>query len=58
MCAVGRFALLSKADVKSAFCLLPIHPSAFNTLEFYFEGGFYFDHCLPMGYSVGFLLLF
>lgn len=26
---VGNFALLAKADIKSAFRLLPIHPSVF-----------------------------
>lgn len=49
---VGQSDLLAKADIKSAFCLLPIHPSAFNSLGFYFNECFYFDHCLPMGCSV------
>lgn len=49
---VDQLALVAKADIKSAFCLLPIHPSAFNSLSFYFNDCFYFDCCLPMGCSV------
>lgn len=44
--------LLAKADIKSAFRLLPIHPSCFNSLGFQFQGQFYFDRCLPMGCSL------
>lgn len=49
---VGGSALLARVDVKSAFRLLPIHPSAFNSLGFRFEEEFYFDRCLPMGCSL------
>lgn len=34
--------LLTKADIKSAFRLLPIDP-VFNSLDMYFEGNYYFD---------------
>lgn len=30
----GIGALMAKADIKSAFCLLPLSPSAFNSLGF------------------------
>lgn len=43
---------LAKADVKSVFRLLPIHPSAFNSLGFYFQDSYYFDKCLWMGCSL------
>ena len=49
---VGPTAYLAKADIKSAFRLLPIHPSDFHLLGFKFEGGFYYDRCLPMGCSI------
>lgn len=50
--SVGSSALLAKADIKSAFHLLPVHPMAFNSLGFYFQGRYYFDKCLPMGCSL------
>lgn len=46
---LGHKALLAKMDIKSAFRLLPIHPTAFNSLGFYFNDHCYFDKCLPMG---------
>lgn len=49
---LGHSALLAKADIKSAFRLLPIHPTAFNSLGFYFNNSYYFDKCLPMGCSL------
>lgn len=49
---VGCAALIAKADIKSAFRLLPIHPDSFNSLGFHFYGQFYFDRCLPMGCSL------
>lgn len=33
----GTGALMAKADIKSAFRLLPIHPSGFNSLGFQFD---------------------
>lgn len=48
----GHGALMSKTDIKSAFRLLPIHPDGFNSLGFYFDGAYYFDKCLPMGYTL------
>lgn len=49
---LGWAAQLAKADIKSAFRLLPIHPDGFNSLGFQFEGKYFFDKCLPMGCSV------
>jgi hypothetical protein len=46
---LGRGALLAKADIKSAFRLLPINPDDFSLLGFKFAGSYYFDKCLPMG---------
>lgn len=48
----GRNCLVSKADIKSAFRLLPVCPEGFNSLGFQFEGGYYFDKCSPMGFSL------
>lgn len=43
---------MAKADIKSAFRLLPIHPSGFNSLGFQFNNQFFFDKCLPMGFTL------
>lgn len=49
---VGRGALIAKADIKSAFRLLSIHPDSFNSLGFHFGNQYYFDKCLLMGCSL------
>lgn len=49
---VGGSALLAKADIKSAFRLLPIILDVFNSLGFCFQNEFYFDRCLPMRCSL------
>lgn len=41
-----------KCNIKSAFHLLPVHTNDFELLGFYFEGVYYMDRALPMGYSV------
>lgn len=48
----GRGALMAKADIKSAFRLLPINPLGFNSLGFQFDNNYYFDKCLPMGFTL------
>ncbi|XP_053558364.1 uncharacterized protein LOC128649240 [Bombina bombina] len=48
----GRGALLAKADVESAFRLLPVHPRSHHLLGCKFEEQFYVDLCLPMGCSI------
>lgn len=49
---LGTGALMGKIDLKSAFRLLPIHPSDFELLGFRLNDMFFFDKCLPMGCSV------
>lgn len=48
----GSHCLMGKADIKAAFRLLSVHPDGFNSLGFQFDGLFYFDRCLPMGFSL------
>ena len=50
--SAGEGAWLAKADIKSAFRLLPICPDDYELLGFSFQGMFYYDRCLPMGCSV------
>lgn len=49
MCVFVKGTLLAKVDVKSAFRLLPVHPTAFNLLWYYWDRFYVFDKCLPMG---------
>lgn len=49
-CGVG--AGMAKCDIKSAFCLLPVHHDDFELLGFAFQGEFYKDRVLPIGCSV------
>ena len=49
---LGNKALMGKADIKSAFRLLPVHPSDFELLGFCLDGEYYYDRCLPMGCSI------
>ncbi|XP_072171827.1 uncharacterized protein [Diadema setosum] len=48
----GRGSCMGKADVKSAFRLLPVHPDDFDLLGMCVDGKFYYDRCMPMGCSV------
>ncbi|XP_031749215.1 uncharacterized protein LOC116407638 [Xenopus tropicalis] len=48
----GRGALMAKADIESAFRLLPVHPESLHLLGCYFEGHYYVDRSLPMGCSI------
>lgn len=43
---------MAKADIQSAFRLLPIHPLGFNSLGFHFDGQIFIDKFLPMGCSL------
>ena len=45
----GQGTLLAKINVKSAFCLLPIHPADRHLLGMEWQGGVYIDTCLPFG---------
>ena len=39
-------------DIKSAFRIIPVHPSDYQMLDFLqWKARWYVDHCLPMGYS-------
>jgi hypothetical protein len=49
---IGHAGKLAKADVKSAFRLLRVSPSAFDQLGFIFNKKYYYDKCLPMGASI------
>ena len=48
---LGKGALLGKADIKNAFCLMIISPDDFPLLGFMFDGQYFFDRCLPFGLS-------
>lgn len=52
VCQARVGAGLAKCDIRSAFCLLPVHPKDFELLGFAFEGHFYMDRALLMGCSV------
>ena len=49
---LGHNCKLFKADIKSAYRIIPIKPSDFELLGFTFEGYFYFDKALPFGASI------
>ena len=49
---LGRGSMLAKIDIKSAFCLLPVHPtdgSWMYLLAVKWRGSIYIDHCVPFG---------
>lgn len=48
----GQGCLMGKADIKSAFRLLPVSPADFDQLGFKFEDKYYFDKCMPFGCSL------
>ncbi|XP_053563915.1 uncharacterized protein LOC128654176 [Bombina bombina] len=48
----GLGALMAKADVESAFRLLPVHPRCHHLLGCEMDGSFFVDLCLPMGCSI------
>ena len=49
---VGQGRFISKADIESAFRIVPINPSAYHLLGFSIGGKYFYDKCLPMGCSV------
>ncbi|XP_041464356.1 uncharacterized protein LOC121415240 [Lytechinus variegatus] len=49
---LGQGAFMGKADIKSAFRLLPVHPSDFELLGFCVDGEYFYDKCLPMGCAI------
>lgn len=48
----GPSALIAKANVEAAFRLFPINPDGFSSLGFQFDGIFFVDKCLPIGFSL------
>jgi len=48
---VGRGALMAKADIESAFRLLPVHPDDFQLLGMQVLDQYFVDKALPMGAS-------
>ena len=49
---LGQGALLGKADIKSAFRLIPVSKDDFPLLGFKFDNLYYFDKALPFGCSI------
>lgn len=49
---LGKGALAARLDIKSAFRLLPIHPSEFELLGYKIGGYYFVDKCLPFGCSI------
>ncbi|KAJ1214052.1 hypothetical protein NDU88_001680 [Pleurodeles waltl] len=50
--AAGKGALMAKADIESAFRLLPVDPSSFHLLGMQWAGQYFYDKCMPMGCAV------
>ncbi|KAJ1147023.1 hypothetical protein NDU88_013274 [Pleurodeles waltl] len=50
--AAGIGALMAKADIESAFRLLPVHPGSFHLLGMKWAGQYFYDKCMPMGCAV------
>ena len=48
---LGRSCVLAKADVRSAFRIIPVHPSDHPLLGLQWKGQWYYDRFLPMGCS-------
>ena len=42
---------MAKSDIKSAFRLIPVHPSDYPKLGFTYKGKYYYDKCLAQGCS-------
>lgn len=41
---------MAHLDLKHAFRLIPVHPSQWHLLGYFFEQRFYFDVVLPVGF--------
>ena len=53
---LGAGCFMAKTDIKSAFRIIPIHPSDFHLLGMKWDNQFYYDVCLPMGLSSSFAI--
>ena len=49
---LGQGCFIAKADVESAFRIVPIHPTDYHLLGFAFDDQYYYDMCLPTGCSI------
>lgn len=47
----GSGCFMAKTDIKSAFCIIPIHPTDFELVGMKWDGCYYYDKALPMGCS-------
>ena len=47
--SIGQGCFMAKADIESAYRIVPIHPSQFHLLGFKWRGKYYYDKYLPMG---------
>ena len=48
---LGRGSLIAKADIESAFRLIPIHPASYRLTGFTWKSSFFYDKVLPFGAS-------
>ena len=48
---LGKGCFMAKTDVKSAFCIIPIHPADYSLLGLKWDNMYYFDRCLAMELS-------
>ena len=46
---IGGGCLISKADLKDAFRIIPVEPASYRLLGFQWLGQYFYDRCLPMG---------
>ena len=49
---VGRGCFIAKADIESAFRIIPISPVDYHLLGFMINDQYFYDRCLPMGCSI------
>ena len=49
---VGQGCYIAKADIESAFRIIPRNPLDYHLLGFMFDNQYFYDRCLPMGCSV------
>ena len=48
----GKAALMGKVDIKSAYRIIPVHPSDRYLLGMQWKGMFYVDLTLPFGFAL------
>ena len=46
---LGKGALMAKIDLKSAFCMIPVHCTDWDLLGIHWREQYYMDTCLPFG---------